>query len=603
MSSSSERKGNKLFSPRFEKLLMIVLPCLAIICCIAILKPHIMGLVQYITEKKVLSEQAQVPSSTVRNSDEILPSLQQRQWDACAPDMRDISLSVSSTQRDMYVTVRDSDNNVVTDEIFSVLLTSPFGDTAEYRTSNNGTCYIVDLAPGDYTVNVSGITGYSDPAPVKCSVRDAAAFVPIQNISELIDVVDAAEIPAFEIKANPQTASTIAVPELITAPQAISFSESVVATPAPLTDAHGYQLYSYTYELGSTGHLLFSGTTQESDVLPVDEDGDGVYEHGIRYVQNTLPSVEPSFSTELDDDASLDGAGEEGADDNTQENSQSGYDGYYVSVALYNIDNTPVELYAIHATALVAEAMDADAGYGWKSESGRTYYYTANGEKAVGLKSIDGKLYYFNEHGEKASQLGIDVSCFNGNIDWNAVKAQGIEFVIMRIGGRGWSSGLVYEDSNITNYLNGAKNAGLKLGVYFYSCAINKVEAIQEASVVLEKLGGMRLDFPVFIDMEYSGSYPHGRADTLSTSLRVEIANAFCKTVMNGGYASGIYAGEYYMKNELDYHSLSGYTYWLANYTENNRLPTFSGRYSIWQFTDRAQISGINGCVDMNVIF
>ena len=151
--------------------------------------------------------------------------------------------------------------------------------------------------------------------------------------------------------------------------------------------------------------------------------------------------------------------------------------------------------------------------------------------------------------------------------------------------------------------MTGARSAGLKVGVYFYSTAVNTTEAVQEASVVIDKLKGAHLDYPVYIDMEFSGNYPNGRADLLSTAERVDIANAFCRTIMSSGYAAGIYASEYYMTSCMDYRSVSQYSYWLANYTSDNAMPSFSGRYDIWQFTNCGQLSGISGTVDFNVIF
>lgn len=255
----------------------------------------------------------------------------------------------------------------------------------------------------------------------------------------------------------------------------------------------------------------------------------------------------------------------------------------------------------VNDTAVYAPVQDESSG-GWKAENGRTYYYGSDGRKETGLKKIGGKLYYFNERGEKARTLGIDVSCFNGRINWNAVKAQGIEFVIIRVGGRGWSSGRVYEDTFLREYLAGARKAGLETGVYFYSTAVSAAEAVHEAGTVLEKLKGMQLEYPVYIDMEFSGDYPHGRADLLSVSERVGIADAFCRTVMRGGYAAGIYTSEYYMTYCMNYHSVSQYSYWLANYS-SGAMPAFSGRYDIWQFTNSGQLAGICGTVDFNAIF
>ena len=241
--------------------------------------------------------------------------------------------------------------------------------------------------------------------------------------------------------------------------------------------------------------------------------------------------------------------------------------------------------------------------YGWTTIDGKEYYQNEDGSFAVGLKEIGGKLYYFDIHGVKASSLGVDVSFYNNKIDWNLVKEHGIDFAIIRVGGRGWTGGLLYDDCRTRQYLVEAREAGLKIGVYFYSTAISPEEAVEEASVTLKALDGMPLDFPVFIDMEWSGEYPHGRSDRLSPSERAEIVTAFCETVRNSGYTPGVYGGQNYMKQDIDYYAISRYTVWLASYTRDNKLPFFEKHYDIWQFSDRGRVNGIPGDTDMNVIF
>lgn len=240
---------------------------------------------------------------------------------------------------------------------------------------------------------------------------------------------------------------------------------------------------------------------------------------------------------------------------------------------------------------------------GWQTVNGKRVFVLEDGSYAVGLQEIDGRLYYFNQHGEKARALGIDVSFYDGAIDWNAVKAQGIEFAIIRVGGRGWTSGAIYDDSRTQEYLRGARAAGVKIGVYFYSTAINPREAVEEANMTLRVLGGIPLEYPIFIDMEFSGEYPKGRSDQLSPSERADIVIAFCETVQNSGYRAGVYASQNYLKAYIDYHSVDQYTVWLASYTANNKLPKFYERYDIWQFTDRGRVKGIRSDVDMNAIY
>ena len=253
-----------------------------------------------------------------------------------------------------------------------------------------------------------------------------------------------------------------------------------------------------------------------------------------------------------------------------------------------------------------AEVVIVDAGEasgGWLTAEGKEYYLCDDGSLAVGLRKIDGKLYYFDEFGVKARSLGIDVSYYDNGIDWPLVKAQGIDYVIIRLGGRGWTTGLLYDDCRTREYLRGARSAGLRVGAYFYSTAVNPSEAAEEAAAALRAVGGTPLDFPIFIDMEFSGEYPEGRADLLTPAQRAEIAVAFCETIRNGGYSPGVYAGQNFLKAYLDYFTVSRYPIWLASYTVDNKLPFFHKRYDIWQFSDRGRVAGIGGYVDMDVIF
>ncbi|MGI5976483.1 MAG: GH25 family lysozyme [Candidatus Limivicinus sp.] len=259
--------------------------------------------------------------------------------------------------------------------------------------------------------------------------------------------------------------------------------------------------------------------------------------------------------------------------------------------------------FTVEDRVAVPNSVSISGRAGWQEQDGKTYYLNNSGIPALGLKKIDGKFYYFNNRGEKARAVGIDVSCFNEDIDWQAVRGQGLDFVILRAGGRGWSTGLVYRDQRFHEYMRGARSVGAKLGLYFYSTAVNVHEAVEEAEFVLSLLDGAPLDYPIFIDMEYSGSYPSGRADRLTMYERHEIVKAFSNVVENRGYRAGFYSGQYLMDRAVTADYFTPCTIWLANYTGGITPPSYSGRYDIWQFTENARVEGIPGTVDMNVIF
>ncbi|MCD7738281.1 MAG: hypothetical protein LUH58_04475 [Lachnospiraceae bacterium] len=238
---------------------------------------------------------------------------------------------------------------------------------------------------------------------------------------------------------------------------------------------------------------------------------------------------------------------------------------------------------------------------GWQTISGSTYYYDANGNRVTGTQVIQGIEYTFDSEGAlqgSAGTLGIDVSSHNGSIDWTAVANSGVSFAIIRCGYRGYGSGVLVEDSRFRANIQGAVNAGIKVGVYFFSQAISTTEAVEEASMVLQHVNGYSLSYPIYIDVEYSNSSHNGRADSLSVSERTAIVKAFCQTIQNSGYSAGIYANKTWLTSYLDMSQLSSYKVWLAQYAA---APTYSGTFHMWQYTSSGSIGGISGSVDLDM--
>lgn len=192
--------------------------------------------------------------------------------------------------------------------------------------------------------------------------------------------------------------------------------------------------------------------------------------------------------------------------------------------------------------------------------------------------------------------LGIDVSKWNKTIDWEKVKESGVRFVIIRCGYRGSKTGVLVEDPYFRQNIQGAKDAGLKVGVYFFTQAINQAEAVEEASMVLSLTEGYELDYPIFIDTEGSG----GRADSLDAITRTAVCQAFCETIEQAGEEAGVYASRNWYYNNVDDDALAEYTIWVAEYREE---PLYTGRYDIWQYTSSGRIDGIEGRVDLNLSY
>ena len=235
---------------------------------------------------------------------------------------------------------------------------------------------------------------------------------------------------------------------------------------------------------------------------------------------------------------------------------------------------------------------------GWQTIGGKRYFYDKNGNPVTGDQIIQGVKYSFREDGslDGGNVMGIDISKHNGTVDWNAVKNAGVEFVILRCGYRGSASGVLVEDEKFRTNIKGATAAGLKVGIYFFSQAVNEMEAVEEASLTLSLIKGHKISYPVYIDVEAA----NGRADGLSAAERTKVVRAFCETVRDSGYTAGVYSNKNWFAEKMDTGAFGNYRIWLAQYTES---PTYTGRYEMWQYSSRGTIPGIKGDVDLNICY
>lgn len=191
---------------------------------------------------------------------------------------------------------------------------------------------------------------------------------------------------------------------------------------------------------------------------------------------------------------------------------------------------------------------------------------------------------------------GIDVSEWTGEIDWELVKNDGIQFAIMRVGYRGYETGKFVYDSNLRHYLKGAIEEGIPCGVYFVSQAINEQEAIEEADMIMEQVYGIDLKMPIYIDLEAAGGA--ARTDNLTKDDYTKIINAFCERVEENGYRGGIYSNETWITKHLNWNELTKWDLWFAKYTP---VPATDFTFNMWQYSDTAHVNGIeNGC-DINI--
>lgn len=224
-----------------------------------------------------------------------------------------------------------------------------------------------------------------------------------------------------------------------------------------------------------------------------------------------------------------------------------------------------------------------------------------NADVASDLSIAQNGNYIHNDSFDGAKvRNGIDVSYYQKDIDWNAVKKSGVEFVFIRVGYRGYSGGTLHEDPKFASYIQGALAADLKVGVYFFSQAITRAEAVEEAQFTLKRLSGYNLSLPVVMDFEYAGGEDGGRLYQagLSKEAATSVCSAFCDTIAVTEYSPMIYANKNMLENHIDGNTLGQkYKIWLAHYTNKS---SYAGKYSFWQYTSSGAVSGIAGRVDLD---
>lgn len=193
--------------------------------------------------------------------------------------------------------------------------------------------------------------------------------------------------------------------------------------------------------------------------------------------------------------------------------------------------------------------------------------------------------------------LGLDVSAHQEEIDWKAVAAAGFEFVMIRVGYRGYETGLLQADAYAQANYAGAKAAGLKVGAYMFSQAISRKEAMEEARFALEQIRGWELDLPLVYDWERVKAGT--RTDGVDARTVTDCALGFCALVEAVGKESMVYFNPHHGKNYFYLHELEEYPFWLAYYTDKMDYPY---KFEMWQYTDSGNVPGIEGGADINIM-
>ncbi|MCR4830111.1 MAG: hypothetical protein K5883_01515 [Pseudobutyrivibrio sp.] len=212
------------------------------------------------------------------------------------------------------------------------------------------------------------------------------------------------------------------------------------------------------------------------------------------------------------------------------------------------------------------------------------------------LESETGKYSYVVDN-QDVSRFGIDVSSHQGDIDWNAVAADGVQFAFIRAVYRGYGTGKLLVDEKCIENIEGAQAAGIDVGVYVFSQAVNQAEVLEEASTVLNLLEGYTLQLPIVFDVEKVAD-SQARTNSLSVEERTNLTIAFLDAVKNAGYDPMFYHNTEMGAMLLDLNQLTDYPKWFAGYNKEFYWPY---EYDLWQYSESGRINGIKGDVDLDI--
>lgn len=550
---------------------------------------------------------------------------------------RQISVSpiFTSVQKDLKIKfINQKTGKLVPNIPFSVTVTDPAGKKLIWIDEDmDGVIHKEEIAGGQYQVKMEALEG---PAYSAYSVSGAVQTARVEEeiVYKPVDVANEVKNETEVNAAKEDTKQNETVVESVLK-DTVAWVESKVITdvyneiskseiPDPLTVAAGRILMTVSEDSGLPGSAVLVLDRQSATVfltVPVVIAAAVENVSGEAYItaESSNPGVAQASVSGME--VTVTGIGEGSADITVR---YAGDGGEAAAVCQVTVKNHPSQdtktklkdaagrqLYVLendayreasHADYYLAERffLKGDVRYsGWQTIEGHIFYFTADGARVTGEQVIQGAKYTFAEDGSLVTgdgAIGIDVSKWNQAIDWAAVKNSGMSYVIIRSGYRGSSAGKLIEDPNFEANIKGALAAGLKVGIYFYSQAVNEIEAVEEASMVLEQIKNYSISYPVFIDIEKSG----GRGDKISVETRTAVCKAFCQTIQNAGYTAGVYSNKLWMEQKVNMAQLNEYKVWLAQYAAS---PTYSGKYDIWQYKANGSVSGISGNVDLNISY
>lgn len=208
-------------------------------------------------------------------------------------------------------------------------------------------------------------------------------------------------------------------------------------------------------------------------------------------------------------------------------------------------------------------------------------------------------LMKYYEDNKLVSYVGTDISKYQDYVDFVKLKKAGVDFVMLRVGARGYGSGQLVLDEYFTDNIKRASDAGLEIGVYFFSQAISADEAVEEANMVLENIKDYIITYPVAFDMEYIAN-DTARIDNLSKSEKTQITKSFLDTIQAAGYKPMLYGNKEWLIKQVDMSKLTAYDVWLSQQTD---IPDYPYKFTMWQYSNEATLDGIAGYANLDISF
>ena len=539
-----------------------------------------------------------------------------------------VVLKATSLDKDLKIQiVNQKTGKVITGTAFEVTVTDSAKKKESYTDKDkDGIIYVKSMTPGKCTVSMKASGGYSVPTDITADVKANIEYKAVDVSAEI-----KSESQINVAKEDSNTTGNDSAGTAQTLKDTVEYVESTKTEPKQKVDQWGQLVYA-KQKLDKYGTPMYAKIISEPAADHVDSNGDKKCDRcGADMTTSTTPSPStspsetpstspspsetPSTSPSPSETPSTSPSPSETPSTSPSPSETPASEALPTTTPAASVvvrglmllkaaptekivyDTSSAPVYDTSSDPIYEDSASGVKYTGWQTIDGATYYFDKNGNKVTGTQVIQGIQYTFSSEGVRSGTIGIDVSKYQSGINWQKVKNAGINFAIIRCGYRGYGSGVLVQDPKFASHISGAKAAGLRVGIYFFSQAITEAEAVEEASMAVKLANQYGINMPIAIDSEYAAG-GRGRADGLSKAERTRITVAFCNTVANSGYKPMVYASKSWFASHLDVSQFGSYRIWVAHYAEKCG---YGGRYDIWQNTSKGSVDGVPGNVDMNI--